>query len=611
MNRKRMSDQSVRRIAGTLLIAAMGFSGFGCFSSANHIAPNKVGIEAEPDPEIRRLLNRTVRFAWRSRRDAEQLIEQALEQAEQLPHEDDRAVARMHALGVKTHVVRDPKVRRRVYGEALKLARKLGGRPLEARMIKEIGFSGYRARKLEAAVEILDEAARRLQDVGDRQGAGEALQWKASALLSMGRYADAGEPYRRARDLFIESKSFSWAAVCDAALGFIDRVDHARAPVFMTSHSWSCELIRAEDGALTYAGRVRAGGFTARGDERMFRILLFDEAGRMEELVNPSRQVGDTWEQDTRSFGQYPLQTVGTVVGDHKQVTVPAGTFGDCRVIRTVTRETEQSQSERGRTRRLNRIYCGVREVCYAPGVGIVRLRIVRKDGINTTLVLKDYSIRNTTRDYLPLDVGNRWVYGFEGVDEEDYLAEQVFQVRFNDAYGVSHLASYTYAHRRGEPPGFRADARVIQAEYTPQNLPLDEPDYVIAHDRIFQWTDHARFTARSGETVRIPVEENDAEVAAIQVTPAVREEGVDFQFEAIDEGQRMVAAWPFDTIQPGKWSTTVTRSRFQLDYLIKIRVKPKVTPVGEVKVEFDALFAIPPTRKEARQWRAAERSEE
>lgn len=130
-------------------------------------------------------------------------------------------------------------------------------------------------------------------------------------------------------------------------------------------------------------------------------------------------------------------------------------------------------------------------------------------------------------------------MYGFEGVAEKDYLAEQVFQVRFNDVLGVSHLASYTYA-------------RVTQAEYTPQNLSLDEPDYLIAHDRLFQWTDHARFTARSGETVRILVEENDVEVVAIQMTP-----------------------------------------------------------VGEVRVEFDALFAIPPTREEAREWRVAERSEE
>ena len=127
MNQKRVFSRSVRWITGTLLVAAMALSGVGCFSSANHIAPNEVGIEPEPDLEIRRLLNRAVRFSWRSRRDAEQLIEQALEQAEQLPDEADRAVARIHALGVKTHVVRDPKAQRRVYDEALKLARKLGG----------------------------------------------------------------------------------------------------------------------------------------------------------------------------------------------------------------------------------------------------------------------------------------------------------------------------------------------------------------------------------------------------------------------------------------------------------------------------------------------------
>lgn len=90
-------------------------------------------------------------------------------------------------------------------------------------MIKDFGFSGYQGRQLEDPVEILDEAARLVQDVGDRQGVGEALQWKASALLSMGRYADAGEPYSWARDLFIEPKSFSRAAVCDKGLPALRR----------------------------------------------------------------------------------------------------------------------------------------------------------------------------------------------------------------------------------------------------------------------------------------------------------------------------------------------------------------------------------------------------
>ncbi len=593
----------------TVLIGALGLLWLGCFSSAGQAASG-AEVDIAPDPEIRALLERVVWLSWRNREEAARLIEEALEQAEQLPTKEDRTVSRMCVLALKRYVARDRKGRVRAYEEALKLARKLGGRRLEARMVKEVGLTGYRARRLEDAVEILDEAVRRLRRVGDGQGAGEALQWKGSALLSIGQFAGAREAYLRARELLVKSKSFSWVAMCDAALGFIGRVDHARVPVFMTSHNWACEMVQEVDGVLTYTGRTRAGGYASRGRERVFRTLLFDEAGYMGELVNASRQVGEVWEEDTRSFGRYPLRTVGTIVGDRERVTVPAGTFTNCRVIRMVTRETEQTLSERARTRRLNRRYCGVREVCYAPGVGIVRVRVVRKDGITTALVLKDYSIHGKTKDYLPLDVGNRWIYGWQGADGEDHAAEQVFEVRFNAANRVSYLSFYAYAHRMDAPPGFRADSRAVQAGYTPQDLPLGEPSYVVAHERFAQWTDHTRFIARSGEMVRVLVGENNAGVHAVQVTPTVRGERVDFRFEAIDKGQRVVAAWHLDDARPGKRVTTSARSVFRLEYMVKLQVKPTVTPVGEVDVEFSALVAIPPTREEARQWRAASRRE-
>ena len=146
--------------------------------------------------------------------------------------------------------------------------------------------------------------------------------------------------------------------------------------------------------------------------------------------------------------------------------------------------------------------------------------------------------------------------------------------------------------------------SRTIEAEHTPQNLPPDtEPSYVIAHERIVQWMDRARFTARSGECVRVVVGENEAGVDAVQMVPTVGEEGVHFHFDALDEEGRVVTAWDIDNVKPGVGMRSGDHSGAKPEYYIKVQVNPEVSDAGEVTVDFAALLTIPPTREEMDQW--------
>jgi len=88
--------------------------------------------------------------------------------------------------------------------------------------------------------------------------------------------------------------------------------------------------------------------------------------------------------------------------------------------------------------------------VWYAPGVGIVRLRVEReKERLwrSFALALKDYTVQQETQDYLPLAIGNRWMYEREDLDEQEYVSQRVLQVRRSDENGMYYLSHYGYVH--------------------------------------------------------------------------------------------------------------------------------------------------------------------
>ena len=584
-----------------LLVVLLGFSGVGCSSTSPYIASS---LPMEPRPELKALLDRAARLSRRDRQQAERLIEEALARLEELPLERDREIGRMYALAVRSLVLGEEDARLSWYRRMMEMARELGGSRMEAQMAEYVGLSLYQAKRLEEAAEALGEAAGRFRAIGEAGRTGATLMWQASTLLTLGYFDDAEAIYGQARALSVESGSLAYAVACDAALGFVARADRARAPAFMTSYGWACEMVREEAGALIYAGRSAAGGYSASGKEGKLRISLLYEAGMAGTLLDATMRAGDTWTHDTPSADRYALRTKGTLVTQDAHVTVPAGTFSGCRVVRLVTQEAEETRARDARTRRMNRARCGVREVSYAPGVGIVRLQVALENGVRTALVLKGYRIQKPTARALPLDVGNQWVYGWEEITKENYLAEQVLEVRNRDDAGTAYLAHFVYAHRPGRPPGLREDVSVVRAAHTPQDLPVDVHAYLVAHERISQWTDHARFETHNGETVRVLVGENDAGVSALQVTPTIADGRVDFEFVAVDEDGRVSVAWFLDGIEPGKAISTATRSVLRPEYMLKARVKPHIVPPGDVSVTFDALFAIPPTQLESRRWR-------
>ena len=377
------------------------------------------------------------------------LVEQALARAGELGTARERDTARLHALIAKTQYLPNTEhdAQWQVWEEAIRLARKLKDHAMVGRLLVQTIFMRPPKDPL-VTLERIEEAVGEFRKAGDENGEGQALLWKGIELLRKSRQEEIGEGLDRARELLVKTKEYAWAAVCDAACEFIEETGRERDVASMQEYGWIAEMLRrGEKGAVSYAGQPGSSGGRGQGLGSPVH-----DAAIMEVLVDDERRVGEKWSVDSFSYGSYPLRTTGTVVSDGETVTVPAETFSDCRLIRMVTEDPEPEREEEESARRLNEIRLGTREVWYARGVGIVRVRVdtERTKEDPPVFALAEFSVAEESRDWFPLAVGNRWSYVRENLNPEDYAGAHALEVRYLDEEGIYYLSHCVYGYLVG-----------------------------------------------------------------------------------------------------------------------------------------------------------------
>ena len=143
-----------------------------------------------------------------------------------------------------------------------------------------------------------------------------------------------------------------------------------------------------------------------------------------------------------------PLKVAITVKSDWDSVTVPAGTFDRCLVTEQVSTESELLDEAPEQKRKLNREFlCGTRRAWYAPGAGVVQLHVRTIDEVDVLIQLKEFSVLEKSSDYLPLAIGNSWVYSWPDLPD-DCVAKEAYRVAANQD-DVWYLEGYHYAFKR------------------------------------------------------------------------------------------------------------------------------------------------------------------
>lgn len=375
----------------------------------------------------------------------------ALEALTHLPEDEEHKRHRQEALRLKAHAVRFPLGVRAALPyleEALELERELGDRASYAWALLYFSADLSNAGEKERSRQAREQARQIFAAIGDRAGEAECLLWLGSDHFSVGEAAAAQPFFEQAQELFTGTEAHDMATVCWAALQVVAEAGESPGLGCLLSREATCEVL--EKTATTVAFRAEPGFSTTT--TRMMRMEeglqagfpLFYQVGQMRTILDLTKSVGDTWSADVFSYSFTPLKAVATVESNTETVAVPAGTFSGCLKMRLEIAESPDDPEPK----ELNRTNCGIKQVWFAPGVGLVRFDFDRADGVPVRVELARYHVAAGGNDYLPLAVGNRWEYQPAGVDAA-YVSKNVHEVRAQ-AGDVFYVGHYDYAYFAG-----------------------------------------------------------------------------------------------------------------------------------------------------------------
>jgi hypothetical protein len=255
----------------------------------------------------------------------------------------------------------------------------------------------------------------------------------------------APTPIARARELFQQAGRKDWEVVCD---GVLDLLQDKASGDFPSLVAWSatCEVIEEQGNSFS---RTRQPGLARSEDmpEQLRHGGVFHQVSQLCKFLDVSAPVGSSWSGDSPSFSYEPLHTTVIIRTHSETVSVPAGTFDHCLLMEHVTTEGEVTDNAPESSRRLNRrTLCGTRRAWWAPGTGLVQLHILTAEGVEALLQLEEFALSEAAETYLPLAIGNSWIYGWVN-DPSGYEAREHYRVRAKNEQ-LWYLEQYGFVRR-------------------------------------------------------------------------------------------------------------------------------------------------------------------
>ena len=338
---------------------------------------------------------------------------------------------------------------------SLALAEELGDRPGQIAKLMDLGSAFYNSGDDPNATDRYQRALTLARQTGDTRSQARCL-----TSLGLGRlWGDLGQGaalFGQALPLYEAAGDLEGATYCRAMLAVAAEIGPENLSIEFSQAAGfrqpiigfyaGCDTFHAENGVVTHPSETCYIGYTwpdelAQSPLQISRV--FWQASHLRKILDASIPVGGSWSGNAPSNTAEPLKATVTILSDSETVTVPAGTFTGCLLTEQVTTEdgppTEQNANLRGIVR-----------AWYAPGVGLVQSHIRHDDGLEATLQLQTYEIREDSRDFLPFAIGNRWEYGWQGLPAE-YAAKEAYHVTAQDRsrWYVEH---YAYALEEPTP---------------------------------------------------------------------------------------------------------------------------------------------------------------
>ena len=202
----------------------------------------------------------------------------------------------------------------------------------------------------------------------------------------------------------------------------------------------SCQIILKTNQGLQTADQT---GYTMGKYQTLCMPDVIAFVSAIKPFLSEDLCEGYSFEKDTFSRSKIPVRSYYEVVSMHARAETPAGLFENCLHVRY----TDQTRDE------VNFKINGVRNIFYAPDVGIVQAHFKAIGDWEYTLKLTEYEVEPMKTGelcdrYLPLAVGNVWYYDsygadgtrFDKVDYENRF-EVVSKCKNGTATSIAHSA--------------------------------------------------------------------------------------------------------------------------------------------------------------------------
>ncbi|MCA1595051.1 MAG: sigma-70 family RNA polymerase sigma factor [Chloroflexi bacterium] len=333
-----------------------------------------------------------------------------------------------------------------LHQRALALAEDIGDRRGIADQLRALSQAEQEAARSE---DLLRQACRIYEELDEPSERAHCLFSIASNELFRGDIRAALGSLEQAMGLFDSSGHGDYAAVCDAIRDLVEEVGEKN---ILAIPMWSvlCEVIEEENGVLTH--RAQPGMVLIKNDlvpERLQHRCLFPDATPIQEFLDPTTPVGNGWSGTSVSFSLQPLLTTVSVRSRSARITVPAGNFENCLLLKYDTAESGQPDEAEEQRRQLNRrARCGTCLAWWAPGVGLVQLHVKPLEGLEAVIQLQDFHVEGHDESYFPTAAGSTWEYAWTNLPA-GCTAREVLKLRSSSG-NIHYLEHYSYVTQIG-----------------------------------------------------------------------------------------------------------------------------------------------------------------
>ncbi len=374
------------------------------------------------------------------------LFDRAMKQAETIKDERARKYAVMHILVEKSRMNLDFTRGRDVLERAMVLALELGDKGAEGACL--LGLASYDGRSdASRAVKLFREAGR-------NDYLTEGLQTLAGEKIAAGAGGELMPIVAEMKHLAADEESAEKMTVGASIEAYVSEISKLSPGYELKIYTCGAEVLAHDaKNKLRYLAQPGIAGTLCldEAERECLDYCLLWELNNTGSLLHADIPCGATRELRTFSFGRESLLTRVTIVSENEKVTVPAGVFSGCRLVRCETYDSTESAAERASDSRvdsLDRIVAGTREIWYKPGIGIVRFRRIQGNA-DSSLVLTRYAVApDSAGEYLPLTVDNTWTYTVACNATSGYDAQYTLRVT-DETNGKCCLSYHGYVVKK------------------------------------------------------------------------------------------------------------------------------------------------------------------